>query len=227
VAKKSSSGDIETLRIKLRRVDEFVSTFEYYTEQLRGRLVVDAICQTEGGGPELLLLIKESLAEMAKAGFVKSFIDEDVARVRQDLGAHHQQSIDSQWASIHTQADRVLSDEHPDEEAQAVAVLKLAGDILLFLEEGLRPAKAFRDSLANELGRRSKRDNPATMTRGTSRDARDDRIRELARLNPDMSNAKLAELCEGDPQIKATQQRVSKDIVRDAKRGKRGKRRSQ
>jgi hypothetical protein len=72
VAKKSSSGDIETLRIELRRVDEFVSTFEHYVEQFRGRVVVAATCQTEGGGPELLLLIRESLAEMAKVGFAKS-----------------------------------------------------------------------------------------------------------------------------------------------------------
>lgn len=224
---KRRTDDIETLRIKLRRVDNFVSTFEYYTEQLRGRLVVEATCQTEGGGPELLVLIRESLAEMAGAGFVRSFIDEDLAQVRQELGADQQQSIDSLWASIHTQAAHVLSGQHPGEEAHAVAVLQLARDILLFLEEALRPAKVFRDSLVNELGRRSKRESPAAITPAKLRDARDDRIRELHRQNPDATNAELTKLCREDSQIKAFGQKVSKDIVRDAIRWKRGKRRSQ
>jgi hypothetical protein len=227
VPPKRRTDDIESLRIKLRRVDDFVSTFEYYVEQLRGRVVVEAICQTEGGGPELLLLIKDSLAEMAKAGFVKSFIDRDIADAREALGSDHQQEIESQWETILAQAARVLSDRHLDEEAHVVDVLHFASDVLRFLENGLRPAKVFRDSLANELGRQSKQENPATMTRAKLLDARDDRIRELVRQNPDASNAQLAELCREDSQIKDTRQKVSKDIVRDAKRGKRGKRRSQ
>jgi len=209
-----SLEDIETLRIKLRRIDEFVSTFEVHAEQLRSEVWTEAIIQTENDAPKLLLVIKDSLAEMAKAGLATSFIEEDIEQVRTELGADHQERISALGVSIATRAKRIRGNVYPDptEVDFSVEVLHLANDIIQLLEEATKPARILRDRFADELSKRSS----GITTRKVARRRRDRRIRELAEENPTLNRTELTKLCQEDSVIKATGERVTVHIVREA-----------